>query len=171
MSSIDSTKPLQLQRSQSLPHLISSQGDSGVGYSGSCSDIEQIGGQSPSSHHSHHSHSHHHHHHGGGSGGSAIKIPYEARLVAELKQLMTIRQHYYPEGGWGWLIMVIVLLVQCITHGLHTSIGILIVEMTKEYRQSHVNSGGFVSLLTIKFYRDPIQSLSLFSLAISFAFD
>ncbi|KAL0275557.1 UNVERIFIED_CONTAM: hypothetical protein PYX00_003374 [Menopon gallinae] len=37
----------------------------------------------------------------------------------------TIRQHYYPEGGWGWLIVICAVIVQCLNHGLHTSWGIV----------------------------------------------
>lgn len=27
-----------------------------------------------------------------------LQVPYNTRLVADLRQLMTLRQHYYPEG-------------------------------------------------------------------------
>lgn len=76
-----------LQRSISLPEVISRH-DSGVGYSassGSCSDLNQIGYQ-PLNYHNHHHHNNNH----------ERRMPYEARLVSELRQLMTLRQHYYP---------------------------------------------------------------------------
>ncbi|EDS28020.1 conserved hypothetical protein [Culex quinquefasciatus] len=102
-SSNDTMRPLALQRSQSLPQL-NSREDSGVGLSGtgSCSGINNIGYESSAGsgghHHRHHRHHHHRHYR------NEVKIPYGTRLVADLRQLMTLRQHYYLEGGWGWLL-------------------------------------------------------------------
>ena len=42
----------------------------------------------------------------------------------EMKQA-TIRQHYYPEGGWGFVVLIVAILVQIISHGLQLSFGIL----------------------------------------------
>ncbi|XP_047736434.1 monocarboxylate transporter 2 isoform X2 [Hyalella azteca] len=36
----------------------------------------------------------------------------------------TIGRHYYPEGGWGWLVLVAAVGVNVITHGLHQSVGV-----------------------------------------------
>ncbi|CAH0390879.1 unnamed protein product [Bemisia tabaci] len=94
-----------LFRSRSLPHLFAS--DSGVGVSG-------VGSFSDG--HSGHSHSH--------SGGASAKLP--GGLVAELRQLLTLKQHYYPEGGWGWVVVVCALFVQILAHGLHLGVGMLI---------------------------------------------
>ena len=30
----------------------------------------------------------------------------------------TFRQHYYPEGGWGWVITIAALIVQILTTGM-----------------------------------------------------
>jgi hypothetical protein len=30
----------------------------------------------------------------------------------------TFRQHYYPEGGWGWVITLTALIVQILTTGM-----------------------------------------------------
>jgi hypothetical protein len=32
--------------------------------------------------------------------------------------LYTFRQHYYPEGGWGWVITLTALMVQVLTTGM-----------------------------------------------------
>lgn len=37
----------------------------------------------------------------------------------------TIKQHYYPEGGWGFVVVIVAVIVQVITHGLQLSFGIL----------------------------------------------
>ena len=37
----------------------------------------------------------------------------------------TFRQHYYPEGNWGWVIMVCSFLANVFTTGLQLSFGVL----------------------------------------------
>lgn len=63
------------------------------------------------------------------------------RLVADLRQLMTLRQHYYPEGGWGWLVLAIGFLVQAISHGLHVAVGVLITAVSQEFHQNLLFAG------------------------------
>lgn len=48
------------------------------------------------------------------------------QLVADLKQLLTLRQHYYPEGDWGWVVLLVALLVQILSHGMHGAAGIFL---------------------------------------------
>ncbi|XP_059617895.1 monocarboxylate transporter 2-like [Phlebotomus argentipes] len=129
--SVLATSRRSLRRSQSLPHIASqsSRNDSGLGFSGSCSDLDHV--------------HHHHHHH-----SQEPKIAYGARLVTDLRQLMTLRQHYYPEGGWGWLLTSIGLTMQCISHGLHTSAGVLMVEMMRTFSQNILNTGWLGALST-----------------------
>lgn len=38
----------------------------------------------------------------------------------------TIMQHYYPEGGWGWVIVGVATAVHILTHGLHTGYGAIL---------------------------------------------
>lgn len=38
----------------------------------------------------------------------------------------TIMQHYYPEGGWGWVVLGMATTVHLLTHGLHTAYGALL---------------------------------------------
>ncbi|KAK5650894.1 hypothetical protein RI129_001923 [Pyrocoelia pectoralis] len=42
-------------------------------------------------------------------------IPLDARKAT------TLRRHYYPEGGWGWIIIVCAVLLNVINHGLQLS--------------------------------------------------
>lgn len=54
---------------------------------------------------------------------------------------MTLRQHYYPEGGWGWIVVIVAFIVQCISHGLHLSLGIFINQVVKEFHQDYFHAG------------------------------
>lgn len=47
-------------------------------------------------------------------------------LAADLRQLLTLRQHYYPEGGWGWVVLFVGLLVQILSHGTHGAVGVFL---------------------------------------------
>lgn len=40
------------------------------------------------------------------------------------RPISTILQHYYPEGGWGWVVVACSVLVQILGHGLHGATGI-----------------------------------------------
>lgn len=41
----------------------------------------------------------------------------------------TIRQHYYPEGGYGWIILVAASIVHGLTTGLQLSFGIMLTHL------------------------------------------
>ncbi|KFB52159.1 AGAP000795-PB-like protein [Anopheles sinensis] len=148
-SSNDTLRPLALQRSHSLPHLMNSREDSGVALSasGSCSGLNNLGygsdGSSTKQRHRHHHHhlSHHHRHHD-------LKIPYGARLVADLRQLITLKQHYYPEGGWGWLVTYIGVVVHCIAHGLQLSAGVFLLQTAHIFPHLTVAAGWLGALST-----------------------
>lgn len=56
-----------------------------------------------------------------------------ARLVADLRQLLTLKQHYYPEGGWGWVVLICAVLVHVLSHGLHTSTGLVYLEILDKF--------------------------------------
>jgi len=55
------------------------------------------------------------------------------QLVADLKQLLTLKQHYYPEGGWGWLVLLAGLLVQILSHGAHGSVGVFLEQVVVKF--------------------------------------
>ena len=42
------------------------------------------------------------------------------------RRIASIFQHYYPEGGWGYVILLCGFLVQIFTHGLQLSFGIFL---------------------------------------------
>uniref|UniRef100_A0A336KAV3 CSON006629 protein n=1 Tax=Culicoides sonorensis TaxID=179676 RepID=A0A336KAV3_CULSO len=124
---------ISLRRSLSLPHLDSRQ-DSGVGYSGggSCNGIDQMAYYDEYQYQQYH------------NPGNCLQhpdIPFGNGLAADLRQLLTLRQHYYPEGGWGWIISVVALFIQIITHGLQLSCGIFMYGIMRQYKETHVNAG------------------------------
>lgn len=60
------------------------------------------------------------------------------QLVADLRQFLTLKQHYYPEGGWGWVILLVSLLVQILSHGVHGAVGVFLQQVTVKFG-SHVH--------------------------------
>lgn len=73
-------------------------------------------------------------------GFDAKAAPYSVRLVADLRQLLTLRQHYYPEGGWGWVLVVVCFIVQSITHGLHLALGVFTLIVAREFGTSYTQA-------------------------------
>ena len=47
------------------------------------------------------------------NGRQLVLDPYDKKL----KDLRTLKQHYYPEGGWGWVIVLVTLTVHGLSHG------------------------------------------------------
>ena len=62
---------------------------------------------------------------------------YVFRYIAQC----TIRQHYYPESGWGWVVVVTGVMVQVLAAGIHGAVGVWLVEGMKKYRQPIINVG------------------------------
>lgn len=40
------------------------------------------------------------------------------------KTLRTLKVHYYPEGNWGWIVLLVGVIVQTFNHGLQLAFGI-----------------------------------------------
>ena len=49
----------------------------------------------------------------------------------KMKDLRTLKQHYYPEGGWGWVIVLVTLCVQLISHGLQFALAMYVMAVPK----------------------------------------
>ncbi|CAN7989558.1 unnamed protein product, partial [Ixodes hexagonus] len=60
----------------------------------------------------------------------------------EQKIAATIRQHYYPEGGWGWVVLVCVFLVNSLTWGLQLNYGVLHGPVVRQFGDEHVMEAG-----------------------------
>lgn len=67
------------------------------------------------------------------------------QLAADLRQLHTLKQHYYPEGGWGWVVLLVGMLVQMLSHGVHGSSGILLRHVADKFGQRvYLETGKFL---------------------------
>lgn len=66
----------------------------------------------------------------------------------ELKS-STIRQHYYPEGGWGWVICACAFLIHCMTTGLQLSYGILYIEVLRQFGNDKVMEAVWTGSLSL----------------------
>ncbi|KAI5731854.1 hypothetical protein M8J77_017305 [Diaphorina citri] len=74
----------------------------------------------------------------------------------------TLRQHYYPEGGWGWLVVAIAVVVQILTHGLHMAAGILLSFTGKRFPTATYTDLGWLGALSM--------AVSLFASPVIIAF-
>lgn len=89
---------------------------------------------------------------GASSSGSSTKPSLSSRL--DNLKISTIRQHYYPEGGWGWVICACAFSINMLTYGLLLSYGIFSREVVKEFGEQYSEQAGkwnykitFLSLL------------------------
>jgi hypothetical protein len=44
-----------------------------------------------------------------------------------------LKLHYYPEGGWGWVILFCACLSQCLSYGMLLSTGTLLTSVTRRF--------------------------------------
>ena len=78
-----------------------------------------------------------------------------AKAIRKLR-IAGIFQHYYPEGGWGYVIIISALLVQIIAPGVQLSMGMVMVQILtrrQSISQVSVTQAGKISwhiLLTIE---------------------
>ena len=63
----------------------------------------------------------------------------------------TFRQHYYPEGGWGWIICVCAVIVEIFTSGIQLSFGVLYVHILRKFGNNNIMpTGNYCSCLQSK---------------------
>jgi hypothetical protein len=60
-------------------------------------------------------------------------------LLLRKHQIASIFQHYYPEGDWGYVILVCTFLVQVCAHGIQLSYGVLGSAIVRRWRMSEDN--------------------------------
>lgn len=64
------------------------------------------------------------------------------RSQGDFRQLLTLKQHYYPEGGWGWVIVFCAVIVQTLTHGLQVGSGMLASQCVRRFGVAVVYPAG-----------------------------
>jgi cyanate permease len=69
-------------------------------------------------------------------------------MSARRRRIASIFQHYYPEGGWGVVLMLAVILVQLLVHGLVLSYGVLVPKIIRRFKASVIEAG-FVGGLSL----------------------
>lgn len=69
----------------------------------------------------------------------------------------TIRQHYYPEGNYGYIVVISSVMVQILSAGIHGAVGILLVEGMKKYRQNIISVGMFILSFVFKLFSSPLK--------------
>ncbi|XP_050312458.1 monocarboxylate transporter 12-like [Anthonomus grandis grandis] len=69
----------------------------------------------------------------GGSGGEEVPGYKGTRFVADLRQLITLKQHYYPEGGWGWMVLWTAMTVHVLANGFTASVGVFQLEIVRKF--------------------------------------
>ena len=65
------------------------------------------------------------------------------------KKNATIRQHYYPEGGWGWLVVCCALVANTLAHGLQLSYGVTLVAVTRRWGQGRAAGEQWIWMLIL----------------------
>lgn len=62
------------------------------------------------------------------------------------KTLRTLKVHYYPEGHWGYAIIIVVVIVQAFNHGMHLAFGMFRLKMLIVFGTNHgINAGDYES--------------------------
>lgn len=57
----------------------------------------------------------------------------------ETKRL-TIGRNYYPEGGWGWVVLTVCLLTNILVHGFHQALGLILICIKMEFPKASLIS-------------------------------
>lgn len=57
----------------------------------------------------------------------------------------TIRQHYYPEGGWGWTVCACGVLVQLLSDGLMASHGFVAILVQRKFKEAATSSSSLAA--------------------------
>ena len=88
-----------------------------------------------------------------GTDGSGVTV-----MSARRMRIASIFQHYYPEGGWGVVLMVAVIMVQVLVHGLVLSYGVILPKIIRRFRVS-VTETGMPLQISINWFIQDISSL------------
>lgn len=65
-----------------------------------------------------------------------------AKTTLTARKAQTLYRHYYPEGGWGWTVLVVCVLVSILDHGMQLSAAVLVGPASVKYGVSAVHAAG-----------------------------
>ncbi|KAK0170214.1 hypothetical protein PV328_010802 [Microctonus aethiopoides] len=71
-----------------------------------------------------------------------------SKLVSDLRQLLTLKQHYYPEGGWGWIILVVCIFIQILSHGTHGAVGVFVIHVATKFNTEVYLQAGWLGAMS-----------------------
>jgi len=57
-------------------------------------------------------------------------------------EVPTLKQHYYPEGGWGWIVVAVSFAVHVLNQGLHMSSGVMLPIIARNFPHASFGSAG-----------------------------
>lgn len=81
--------------------------------------------------------------------GNAENEENESLTALNAWKKITLRKHYYPEGDWGYVIVVITILVHLVCHGLQLASGLLMSPAMTRFGQTVENAGTKTSLIVV----------------------
>lgn len=68
-------------------------------------------------------------------------------VTLDARKAATLYRHYYPEGGWGWIVLICSVLVHVLTLGLQLSCSQLVGPANRKFQQTAVNTAGKILIL------------------------
>ena len=77
-----------------------------------------------------------------GTEGSGVTV-----MSARRRRIASIFQHYYPEGGWGVVLMVAVIMVQVMVHGLVLAYGVIVHKIVRRFGASVTQTGKMIRFM------------------------
>ncbi|XP_076244984.1 uncharacterized protein LOC143185682 [Calliopsis andreniformis] len=72
----------------------------------------------------------------------------ESLTAINARKKITLRRHYYPEGGWGHVIVMVSIFVQVICHGLQLSSGVLLTPSMEKFHEDVGHAGWLGAMST-----------------------
>jgi len=64
-----------------------------------------------------------------------------------------MRAHFYPEGGWGWLVCAAGFLALLLTTGMQLAFGLLHLYAARQFGEVHLMDIGMSASITILFFQ------------------
>lgn len=74
--------------------------------------------------------------------GAAGGVPRAEHLPLDARKATTLRRHYYPEGGWGWVIVVCTVAVHVLNHGVQLSCTQMVLPGSKKFKVEQIHFAG-----------------------------